>query len=385
MAEIVSLAAASVVVTKPRYSFEWTLHGLRESSFVLVKLGEKLCSPPFAACGFDWRLEVFLNGYVPANKASVCAQLWLLSSDVTSPEIRFAFSLVANTASSKSIYELGRFSSLNACSFGRGKLNSLCSHDALLAQQMGFNGELKFRVEMQVMGIDVRAPSTAEAAAEARTIPQPSLTADLAALLSSAADSDVTLCCSGGEEFRAHSFVLRLRSPFFGGALCWPSDATTPDASTPKTLAVPEAVTPHTLRRVLDFLYTDKLEPASPEEATHLLHAADLFELPRLLAIASSSLLASLSVDMAANTLVLAAQHGLVALRAASMRFIAKHAVAVMKTAGWAHLKAAAPELADEVMYTLATGSPPKPQHARAGRLVELAAEGDGVAGPQKV
>ena len=233
---------------------------------------------------------------------------------------------------------------------------------------------------MQVMGVALRAPSASEAGAEVDSLPPPTLVADLAALLASGADSDVTLRCSGVEKFSAHSLVLRLRSPFFRAALSWPGDATTPAASAPKTLAVPEAVTPHTLRRVLDFLYTDELAPASPEEATHLLHAADLFELPRLLAIATSSLAASLDVDSAAHTLTLASQHGVVALRSASMRFIAKHAVAVMKTAGWAHLKAAAPELADEVIHTLATGAPPEPQHARAGRASEGAAEGDGAA-----
>ena len=149
-------------------------------------------------------------------------------------------------------------------------------------------------------------------------------------------------------------------------------------------LPVPEAVTPATLRRVLEFIYTDgaaihasslsdqsltspdlamqrtadslalstaihasphapppELAPSCSEEATHLLHAADHFSLPRLLAIASSFLASSLAVDNAAAILTLAEQHGVRPLRDAAARFVGTHAVDVMNTPGWGHMKEA--------------------------------------------
>jgi hypothetical protein len=64
-------------------------------------------------------------------------------------------------------------------------------------------------------------------------------------------------------------------------------------------------------------------------------------------------------VGNAAFTLTLADQHGAVALRHTALAFVAEHVVAVMKTEGWAHLKAARPLLMEALIQTMATGAPP--------------------------
>ena len=132
---------------------------------------------------------------------------------------------------------------------------------------------------------------------------------------------------------------------------------------------MPDAITPATLRRLLEFVYSDELEPASPEEAgalptpsclkrvrllrlrtlaqaQHLLNASDHYALPRLRAICERTLISGLKVTNAAHTLALADQRGALSLKVAALRFVAANAVAVMKTDGWAHLSHA---LKDEV------------------------------------
>ena len=138
-------------------------------------------------------------------------------------------------------------------------------------------------------------------------------------------------------------------------------------------MPVPEEITPATLRRLLEFIYSDELEPASPEEAgallapshmstskaseaadtpaqaQHLLNAADHYALPRLRAICERTLCSGLEVANAAHTLTLAEQHSARSLKVAALRFVAANAVAVMKTDGWKHMAAARQALKDEV------------------------------------
>ena len=138
---------------------------------------------------------------------------------------------------------------------------------------------------------------------------------------------------------------------------------------------MPDEVDPPTLRRTLSFIYTDELEPASAEEAQHLLNAADCFGLPRLRSICERKLISGLSIESVAFTLTLAEQHSATALRDAALRFVAKNTVAVIATEGWAHLKASSPALVDAAMITAATGvPPPEPQEAEG----EAAAAGEG-------
>ena len=116
--------------------------------------------------------------------------------------------------------------------------------------------------------------------------------------------------------------------------------------------------------------------PARRPQAQHLLNAADHYGVLRLRAVCEETLAAALSLDNAATTLTLAAQHNAGALRDAATLFAARHVVAVMATPGWAHLKAARPELVDAIMHAVATGSLPPPPAASAQHAEEAAGEG---------
>ena len=194
----------------------------------------------------------------------------------------------------------------------------------------------------------------------------PSLGRELRELLQSGAGADVILAC-GGERIAAHSFVLCLRSPVFRAQLAPDSPMVVADRT---SVPVPDAITPATLRRLLEFIYSDELEPESPEEAgarltpsppsqaaeaapaaqaQHLLNAADHYALPRLLSICERVLRVGLGHANAVHTLVLSHQHSARALKAAALRFVAAHATALMQTDGWSNLMATQPALLNEV------------------------------------
>jgi speckle-type POZ protein len=183
-------------------------------------------------------------------------------------------------------------------------------------------------------------------------VPAANLGKDLAFLLGSERGADVTLLC-GEMRVRAHSLILSARSPVFQ-ALLTGELAVRLDA-----VPVPDEIDAPTLRRMLSFIYTDECEPASAEEAQHLLNAADHYGLIRLQAICERKLVKLLSVKNAAYTLTLADQHGATTLKNAALRFVAKNAD-VLHTDGWQHLKQAAPGLIEEALHTAITGEPPK-------------------------
>ena len=197
--------------------------------------------------------------------------------------------------------------------------------------------------------VDVKVVTSALKGRELTPLPPSAMSSDLARLLNSGFDADVTLLC-GSERVKAHSVILCARSSVFMVQLKGPL------ACSLEAVPVPEEITSETLRDTLRFIYTDKVDPSSAEHAQHLLNAADQYALPRLRAIAERKLETSLNVETAAFTLTLAEQHGSSALKDAALRFIAKNATGVLATEGWAHLKAASPALVDAVMLTLATG-----------------------------
>jgi hypothetical protein len=191
--------------------------------------------------------------------------------------------------------------------------------------------------------------------------PAPSLGADFGALLTSGEDTDVTLVCDG-ERLAAHALVLRARSPVFAAQL-----ADGPLRADADALPVPPEITPHTLRHLLHFLYTDELQPASAEEASHLLNASDHYDVPRLFAICERTLSGALSVENAAATLTLADQQSATTLKNVALRFVAANTLAVMATPGWAQLVVARPLLMADAMHTMAAGEPPAPRAAEGG------------------
>ncbi len=346
----------------------WRLEGVTPSDFRDAAVGETLLSGEFVALGFAWCLEMQPNGNAQEYAKNVGLFLKLLTPNTTVSAVNFELRVKQHVLRS-----CQNFSTLTAppegaaASWGPPKA---VPHAQLLANfdAYALGGVLSVEVKLW----QVRSVETCQN--PVLTVPPPRLADDFGMLLASGAGVDVTLVCGDGERLGAHSALLCARSPVFAAQLReGPLQA---DAS---AVPVPPDVTPHTLKLLLQFLYTDELEPSSPEEATHLLNAADHYDVRRLFAICERTLCAALSVDNAADTLTLADQHGAAALKGAALRFVAKNALAVMATAGWAHLQSSRPALITEALHTLATGAPPAPPAPAEGHGGDAGGVGDGV------
>jgi speckle-type POZ protein len=371
MAAAAGAAAPPAVVgrtarTVVEHEETWRVDGLTPESFTGAAVGLFLHSPPFRACGLDWRLELAPNGSLEANKAFVGAYLVLLTKDATA---HARASLEVGGAAVRTLASSCVFSTRGPSPPGasaRWGFSKVISHAQLVRDLDDYvtGGVLTVRAVLRLAGAEESAsPSDA----------LPGLGADLGALLASGEGADITLVC-GEQRLAAHALVLRARSRVFAAQL-----ASGPMCADPDAVPVPPEITPHTLRRLLHFLYTDELEIASPEEATHLLHAADHYDVPCLFAVCERTLSDALTIDNAATTLTLADQQSATALKHAALRFVAAHTLAVMATPGWTYLASARPLLMGEALHTVVAGAPP-PARAREGGAGGAGGAGDDAA-----
>ena len=336
---------------QPAHEHTWQLRGLTREDFTGAVPGEKRNSPRFAALGFSWRLQVAPNGSTQELAGGVGVFLQLRTADCSTPLVYLTLRIKSCGFSCEKRFKTSGAAGQRVASWGT---NSLVTHDDLLDDFDAFapDGVMEIQVKLQSDEVEDAPPDVSVTHDNT-----PGLAENLGALLASGAGADVTLVCAGGERLGAHCALLSARSPVFAAQLReGPMQA---DAS---AVPVPPEVTEHTLRQLLQFLYTDKLpETLSPEEATHLLFSAAYYDVPRLFALCERSLCAALSIECAADTLLLADTHNAVLLKNAALRFVAANALAVMATPAWTHLVSVRPPLVLEAMHTLAAGEPPAP------------------------
>ncbi len=340
--------ATTTMARRPAHVHAWRMEGLTLASFTDATVGDKWASPPFHACGFEWLLFVTPDGLADEYKGSVGVYCELLTPDasVQPDEVRVAVGDVwSESLGGMRVYST-RVPWPEDASPSWG-FHTAVPHADLAANVAKYvpGGVMTVTVTLRLGG--------AAALANPVSLPAPALGAHFGALLESGENTDVTLVC-GGELIEAHALVLAARSPVFAAQF-----AKGPLRVDAAAVPVPPEITPQTLRRLLHFLYTDELEPASPEEASHLLNASDHYNVSRLFAICERTLCSALAIDTVATTLTLADQHGATALKHAALRYVAANAVAVMATPGWAHLASARPLLVSEALHTRATGAPP--------------------------
>jgi speckle-type POZ protein len=362
------IVATTNLVPHAEVEYEWRLTGVTKEFFTKAAVGKEVVSPRFSALSLDWRLELTPNGVDDEDEGRVNLYLCLLSQDAT------ATPKVTLRAGREPVWQLDAgtvFSTRKPPPKGSSTnwgSSEYLSHTQLLAN---FDAHVPDGV-FTVTAVLLKPGS--EACTNPIVASAPSLSAGLSALLASGKDADLTLLC-GDERIAAHRLLLCMRSPVFAAQLS--EGPLQVDAT---AVPVPPDITAHTLRRLLEFLYKDELEPASPEEATHLLNAADHYDVPRLFAICERTLSSALSVVNAADTLTLADQHSAAALKDAALLFVAANAAAVMASAGWAHLATSRLPLVLETMHTMATGAPPPPP-PQVPLTPARGAEGGGAAG----
>ncbi|XBJ27316.1 hypothetical protein VPH35_004596 [Triticum aestivum] len=190
-------------------------------------------------------------------------------------------------------------------------------------------------------------------------VPPSNLHLHFADLLESMDGVDVTFHVAG-RMFSAHRLILAARSPVFRAELL---GAMKEKAGGPIEIHDMEA---NVFKCLLHFIYTDSLpdlQMASNQGeahldvmmASHLLVAADRYNIERLKLICKHKLCSHIDADMAATSLALAEQHCCNGLKEACLQFLASpsNLEAVMTSDGYKHLKSSCPSALKELIARL--------------------------------
>ncbi|KAL6659079.1 hypothetical protein ACP70R_003119 [Stipagrostis hirtigluma subsp. patula] len=185
-------------------------------------------------------------------------------------------------------------------------------------------------------------------------VPPSDIGEHLGKLLAAGEGADVTFSV-GGQTFKAHKFVLAMRSPVFKAELWGPMM----EART-QHVAI-GGMQPAVFKVLLNFIYTDSLPPMDDlaeddrvEMIRHLLVAADRYAIDRLKLMCESMLCKVLNVNNLAATLALADQHHCGILKDSCIEFISSSAMDnVMAIKGFEDLKKSCPSVLVDVFVKM--------------------------------
>ncbi|XBH95392.1 hypothetical protein VPH35_085958 [Triticum aestivum] len=182
---------------------------------------------------------------------------------------------------------------------------------------------------------------------EETRVPPSDLHQHLGDLLKNKDAADLTIQV-GGETFSTHRCVLAARSSVFKAELLGAMKESS--AASPIEICDMEA---DVFKSLLNFIYTDSVSPVlDVVMASHLLVAADRYNIERLKQICEQKLCNQIDSGMVATSLALAEQHGFHRLKEACLQFLASPSnfKAMMVTDGYEHLKSSCPSVLKELI-----------------------------------
>ncbi|CAG4915586.1 unnamed protein product [Colias eurytheme] len=328
-----------------KFSYMWTINNF---SFCREEMGEVLKSSTFSAGASDklkWCLRVNPKGLDEESKDYLSLYLLLVSCNKSEVRAKFKFSILNAKREETKAMESQR-----AYRFVQGKdwgFKKFIRRDFLLDEANGLLPEDKLTIFCEVSVVADSINISGQSNVVQFKVPECRLSDDLGALFDSERFSDVTLAV-GGREFQAHKAILAARSPVF--AAMFEHEMEERKRNRVDITDVDHEV----LREMLRFIYTDRA-PNLDKMADDLLAAADKYALDRLKVMCEEALCLSLSVETAADTLILADLHSADQLKAQTIDFINTHATDVMDTTGWKNMISSHPHLIAEAFRALAT------------------------------
>ncbi|NXI22867.1 SPOP protein, partial [Sterrhoptilus dennistouni] len=182
-------------------------------------------------------------------------------------------------------------------------------------------------------------------------VPECRLADELGGLWENSRFTDCCLCVAG-QEFKGHKAILAARSPVFSAMFEHEME------ESKKNRVEINDVEPEVFKEMMCFIYTGKA-PNLDKMADDLLAAADKYALERLKVMCEDALCSNLSVDNAAEILILADLHSADQLKTQAVDFINYHASDVMETSGWKSMVASHPHLVAEAYRSLASAQCP--------------------------
>ncbi|ROT64691.1 hypothetical protein C7M84_017365 [Penaeus vannamei] len=335
-----------------KFSYMWTINNF---SFCREEMGEVLKSSTFSAGANDklkWCLRVNPKGLDEESKDYLSLYLLLVSSNKSEVRAKFKFSILNAKREETKAMESQR-----AYRFVQGKdwgFKKFIRRDFLLDEANGLlpDDKLTLYCEIQCAQVSVVADSvniSGQSNAIHFKVPDCRLSDDLGILFESQRFSDVTLSVAG-REFQAHKAILAARSPVFAAMFAHEME------ERKHNRVEIQDVDHEVLREMLRFIYTGKATNLE-KMADDLLAAADKYALERLKVMCEEALCTNLSIENAADVLILADLHSADQLKAQAIEFINTHATDVMET---------------QASLSLARPSPPTPLASPPGHPLTL-------------
>ncbi|XP_021952551.1 speckle-type POZ protein [Folsomia candida] len=329
-----------------KFSYMWTINNF---SFCREEMGEVLKSSTFSAGANDklkWCLRVNPKGLDEESKDYLSLYLLLVSCNKSEVRAKFKFSILNAKREETKAMESQR-----AYRFVQGKdwgFKKFIRRDFLLDEANGLLPDDKLTIFCEVSVVADSVNISGQSNAVQFKVPECKLSEDLGALFESQKFSDVTLAVIPGKEYQAHKAVLAARSPVF--AAMFEHEMEERKQNRVEITDVDNEV----LREMLRFIYTGKSGNLD-KMADDLLAAADKYALDRLKVMCEEALCTSLSVENAAEVLILADLHSADQLKAQAIDFINIHATEIMETLGWKSMVHSHPHLIAEAFRALAT------------------------------
>ncbi|XP_044762351.1 speckle-type POZ protein B isoform X2 [Coccinella septempunctata] len=328
-----------------KFSYMWTINNF---SFCREEMGEVLKSSTFSAGANDklkWCLRVNPKGLDEESKDYLSLYLLLVSCNKSEVRAKFKFSILNAKREETKAMESQR-----AYRFVQGKdwgFKKFIRRDFLLDEANGLLPDDKLTIFCEVSVVADSVNISGQSNTIQFKVPECRLSDDLGLLFENQKFSDVTLSVSG-REFQAHKAILAARSPVFQAM--FEHEMEERKHNRVDILDVDHEV----LREMLRFIYTGKASNLE-KMADDLLAAADKYALERLKVMCEEALCTNLSVDNAAEILILADLHSADQLKAQAIDFINTHATDVMDTPGWKSMIQTHPHLIAEAFRALAT------------------------------
>ena len=343
-----SHTSASTPICVQTFSYRWTIGNIR---FVLEDLDKCLIrSSIFSVGAHDkWFLRAHPTGVDQESAEYLSVYLVLLSSPKSPLWAKFEFCILNHEGE-----ETGHLRSHRVFRFVPGSdwgFKMFILRDFLLNNADWLLPDDKLTLLCRVSVVQDSLSISEEKRQPGKRVPSCSLADDLGELWE---DSRFTDCCLvvGGQEFQAHKAILACRSPAFRAM--FEQDI---EESRRKRIEIHD-LEPQVFKAMLGFLYTGKA-PNLHSMAHALLAAADKFGLERLKLLCEDALCRDLSVENAAQALVLADLHGAGQLKTQALAFVTDHASEVSETSSWKTMEGSHPHLVAEAYGCLASACSP--------------------------
>ncbi|XP_069473491.1 speckle-type POZ protein-like [Ambystoma mexicanum] len=357
-----------------KVSYVWTISNF---SFCRDEMGDFIRSSSFTSGPNDkikWCLKINPKGFDDESKDFLSVYLLLLSCPKNEVKAKFKFSLFNSKGK-----ETKEMESIRTYRFVAGKdwgFKKFIRQDILSDDANGLLPDDKLtlycEVRMILDSVNISGKSN-----YTFTMPESTLAEDLGALCETARFSDCSLYVRG-REFKSHKSVLAARSPVFNAM--FEHDM---EESKQNRVEISD-VDPEVFKEMMGFIYTGKSPPNIKNIAGNLLAAADKYALERLKIMCEEALYSNLTVENAADTLILADLHSAKQLKAQSIDYISRCVflrqnepkdmkrwngtceAEILETTGWKSMVLSHPHLVAEVFRALSSaqcsqiGSPRK-------------------------